>query len=466
VTTSTSSVRRFVASRRWLVLLAVLGTLLRFGLIARTTHNERFYDEVDYDHIAVSLMHGHGFSDHVPFVEKVDHPTAFRAPGQPVFIALVYLVTGPRPVAVEIVQAMLLAALPFLCAQIGRRIGLSPIAANLGATIAALHPILSYAATTLYPSVLTTVALTCGIWLCWETIERNQARWAVAAGASFGIAAAATTTFAPVALLAALIIAFRRRMKLAILVAVIGLAPSATWMVRNQIVLHDFTLATNGGYNLELGANDDATPRSGNWITLYPKWELGEVKADALLREQAERWIHMHHTHYLELSILRAFAAFDSTGRPRTQGVNSGSGAEIAGYLLLPIVLAGFFGLFLYWRSPIAWVTAGALALVILSSALTLAKPRFRLPVDPALCVFAVGTVSIAARRIGRSTRYLKACLAGFSSRFSRSAWRHRRRVLHLPMPTCCAAHMAPIAPTTTCSPTTSTCGSIRRTSS
>ncbi len=382
------------------MLIAVLGIVLRLGLIAKTTHNERFYDEVDYDHIAVSLVHGGGFSDHVIDVETVDHPTAYRAPAQPILMAVVYRVIGHRPIAIEVIEAFLLAALPFICAQIGLRIGLSAFAANIGATIAAFHPVISYAATTLYPSVVTIVALTCGIWLCWETIARNKASWAVGAGASFGLAAAATTTFAPVAFLAALVIAFRRRFKLAIIVAVIGLAPSITWMVRNKIVMHNFTLATNGGYNLELGANDDATPRSGNWITLYPRWELGEVKADALLRQQAEVWIHTHPVRYVELSVLRALAVFDSTGRPKTQGVNSGRAAEIVGYILLPVVLAGFVGLFLYWRNPIAWVTTAALGLVILSSALTLAKPRFRLPIDPALCVFAVGTVSTVAKRI------------------------------------------------------------------
>jgi hypothetical protein len=86
-------------------------------------------------------------------------------------------------------------------------------------------------------------------------------------------------------------------------------------------------------------------------------------------------------------------AVFDSVGKPRTQGVNSGRLAQIAGYALLPVVLLGFAGLFLRWKHPIAWLTAAALGLVILSSAMTLAKPRFRLPVDPVLCAFAMTSV-------------------------------------------------------------------------
>jgi len=385
--------RSLIESRRWLVILAVAGTLLRFALIVQTLHNQRFYDEIDYDHIGVSVWHGHGFMDHTIGLPEPDHYTAYRAPAQPVFIALVYSVTGRQPVFVEVCQALLLATLPFLCSRVGRALGLSALAANIGATLAAFHPLLGYASSTLYPTAITTVALTFGLWACFEAIQRNRASWAIGAGIAFGIAGTATTTFAPIAFLAAVIVVFKRRVKLAILIAFFGLAPVLSWMIRNKIVMHDFTVATNGGYNLELGANDDATPRSGNWITLYPNWALGEVKADQLLKEQAVAWIHAHPARYAELSVLRGLAVFDSVGRPKTQGVNSGRLAQIAGWALLPVVLLGVAGLILRWRHPIAWLTAGALGLVILSSALTLAKPRFRLPIDPLLCVFAMSAV-------------------------------------------------------------------------
>jgi hypothetical protein len=237
------------------------------------------------------------------------------------------------------------------------------------------------------------------IWLCWKSIERDRAGWAIAAGLACGVAGATTTTFAPFAFFAAVIIAFRRRLRMAVLVALFGLAPALAWMIRNEIVLHDFTLATNGGYNLELGANDQATPRSGNWIDPQLDWSVGEVRFDRNLRDQAKAWIHAHPARYAELSILRAAAVFDSVGRPRTQGVNSGRLAEIVGWALLPVVLLGVAGLILRWRHPIAWLTAAALGLVVLSSALTLAKPRFRLPIDPMLCVFAMSAAASIKHR-------------------------------------------------------------------
>jgi hypothetical protein len=385
--------RSLIESRRWLVILALLGTLLRFALIAKTPP-EHFLDEVIYDSIGVSVSHGLGFKDTTGFF-------AYRAPGQGAFIGLIFTLVGHRPYAVEIAGAMMLAGLPFLCSRMGRILGLSPLAANLGATLAAFHPGITYASTTLYPTVLTTITLTLAIWLCWESIERDRAGWAIAAGLACGLAGAATTTFAPFAFFAAVIIAFRRRFSMAVLVALFGLAPALAWMIRNEIVLHDFTLATNGGYNLELGANDQATPRSGNWIDPQLDWSVGEVRFDRNLRDQAKTWIRAHPARYAELSILRALAVFDSVGKPRTQGVNSGRLAQIVGWALLPVVLLGVAGLILRCRHPIAWLTAAALGLVVLSSALTLAKPRFRLPIDPMLCVFAMSTaVSIKHRSL------------------------------------------------------------------
>jgi hypothetical protein len=375
------------------LVLAVSGTLLRFVLIAFTRHHERFYDEIDYETIGAAIAQGLGFKNGTYF-------TAYRAPGQLVFVGTLFAIFGHHPLCVEIAEALLLAILPFLCNRIGRAIGLGPLAANLGATLAAFHPALTYATITLYPTVLTTCALTLGVWLSWTALQKNRAILAVAAGAALGIAGAATTTFAPLAFLAAVIIAFKRRFKLAFLIAFFGLAPALAWMIRNDIILHDFALATNGGYNLELGANDQATPRSGNWVELTPDWTRGEVYLDKAEKDQAVAWIHAHPGRYAELVVLRAFAVFDSEGKPKTQGLHSNRLAQFAAYALLPVMIFGLLGLFLCWKHPLAWLTIAALSLVVLSSALTIAKPRFRFPCDPLLCVFAMSSAASVKRRM------------------------------------------------------------------
>jgi hypothetical protein len=375
---------RWLRGDGWLWFLAIAGTLLRLGLVFGTRHHDRFYDELDYDNIGLAVSQGLGFKNFTYY-------TAYRAPGQLVFVGMIYAIFGHHPMVVEIAEALLLAVLPFVCAKMGRALGLSPLLANIAATIAAFHPALAYASTTLYPTVLTTTALTAGVWLCWLSIQRNRAGIAVWAGVALGIAGAATTTFAPVAFLAAVVIAWKRRFKVALLVLVVGMAPALAWMIRNEIVLHDFTIATNGGYNLQLGANDQATPRSGNWVELTPDWTKGEVYLDREEAKEAKAWIHTHRGRYAELVVLRAIMVFDSAGKPKTEGLHSGKLAMIAAWSLLPVMIFGVIGLVVFWRHTLTWLTLAALGLVILSSAATIAKPRFRFPCDPLLCVFAVG---------------------------------------------------------------------------
>jgi len=378
---------KWLRSDRWLWFLAIAGTLLRLVLIFGTRHHERFYDEQDYDDIGLAIAHGLGFKNGTYY-------TAYRAPGQLVFVGIIYAIFGHHPLMVEIAEALMLAVLPFVCARVGRGLGLSPLAANLGATLGAFHPALAYATTTLYPTVLTTVALTAGVWLCWQAIERNRVSLAVWTGIAFGIAGAATTTFAPVAFLAAIVVAWKRRFKIAALVLIVGMAPALAWMIRNEIVLHDFAIATNGGYNLQLGANDEATPRSGNWVELTPDWKKGEVYLDQEEAKVAKAWIRSHRERYAELVVLRAIAVFDSEGKPKTEGLHSSRLAQIAAWSLLPVMIFGVLGLVVYRRHALTWLTLAALGLVILSSAATIAKPRFRFPCDPLLCVFAIGGVA------------------------------------------------------------------------
>ena len=318
--------------------------------------------------------------------------TAYRPPAQPYLIGAVYAIFGHQPLIVNMLEALMLAALPFVCRRLGDALGLSPLAANLGATLAAFHPALTYASTTLYPTVLTATALTVGVWLCWLAMHRNRLALAAAAGVMLGLAGAATSTFAPAALLTAIVIAWRKRFKVAALVLIVGMAPALAWMVRNEIVLGEFTIATNGGQNLVLGANDQATPRSGNWVDATGDTTKGEVHYDREEKALAMQWIHQHPGRYARLAVLRAVAVFDSEGKPRTtEGLHTSTLAHIAAWSLLPVMILAIFGLIVYWRHSLTWLTLAALGLVILSSAATIAKPRFRFPCDPLLCVFAVG---------------------------------------------------------------------------
>ena len=406
--------------RSFLVWMAVAGLLLRIALILLTSShgNNTFADEDDYQSLGASLSHGGPYS-----IDGV-HLSAFRSPAEAWLIALMFHFFGPHVLPVKLLEALLLTILPFACRWVGRSMGLSLAAANAAGALASLHPALAYASTTLYPTALATVALTLGIVLSVfvldgravldggavlegkAVLDGKAKGFAAGAGLAFGLAALTTAAFAPIALAAGFVMAVKRRYAAATIVALLGTLPVLAWMARNKVELDEFTVATNGGINLFLGANDYATPMSGNNIpgrilVRLPQYE--EVKLDRIYRVRVAEWVKAHPARWAKLVFLRGILVFDSVGNPATQGLHSGMAAHIVGWLMLPVVLLGVIGLVLSYRLPVAWITGTAVFLIVLSSALTLTKPRFRFPCDPALCVFAaVGYLELRKRSLGR----------------------------------------------------------------
>jgi hypothetical protein len=367
---------------------ALFAMALRLALVFVTYRFKTpvFADELDYLNIGIALEHGKGF------IKDGLHLTAYRPPAQAIVIASLFRLFGANLVYIKIFEAVLLAIVPFICFRIGRSLGLSTAAANVGAAIATLHPALAYASSTLYPTILTAVGLTVGVWLCWIAMDLKRLSSAIGAGLAFGIAGTATTTFAPMAALAAGIMLLRRQYRLALVVGLLGTLPTVIWMARNNQAIGRFTVATNGGYNLFLGANDDATPMSGNWVDphLFDETRIGEVAVDDEYKKLAVSWIKQHPGHWVELAFERAVVVFDSVGNPRTQGLHSGLLGHLMGWIMLPVVLLGVVGLFARYKHPLSWLTMAALFLVVTSSAVTIAKPRFRFPCDPLLAEFSV----------------------------------------------------------------------------
>jgi hypothetical protein len=397
-----------MAASRWCVPgLAISGTILRLLLIwyIHGHGGTAFSDEVDYDHIAQSVSSGRGY------IQFGTHFTAYRAPGQPLFLALLFHLIGHHPIVAKILEAISLAIVPFVCAAAGRALRLGTVPSNIGAALATFHPGLIYASATIYPTVLTVCGLTLGLLLCSEVILKPDLRKSMAAGLSLGLAGSATTTFAPIAFLASMTMFWRRRYRDAIVVLVLGTLPVIVWMARNKEVMGQFTLATNGGYNLFLGANDDATPMSGNWVDphLPNEYDRGELADDETYRALAVAWIKAHPARWLGLAAARSVLVVDSVGNARTQGLHSGLLGHIAGWLMLPIILMGVVGLVLSYKEPLAWLTGLALLLILISSASTIVKPRFRFPCDPLLCEFAVvGFLAARSKRQNRTSADLQ----------------------------------------------------------
>jgi hypothetical protein len=394
-------VERIVTRPWWLPICAALGTIVRWALVAKVGGAMAFYDEGDYDRIGQALAHGQGFVNNGTI-------TAFHPPGEPFFLAAVYVVFGHRIVLAEALQALMLAVVPFAVARFGRRHGLGQAWANGAGAIAAFHPGLAYASATLYPAALTATSLTLGLMWSGEAIAAGKARLQSLLGGLFlGIAGAATTTFVPLGALAAAIV-FKARTtnawRTALVLAAAALVPAFAWIARNEVAIGAPVIATNGSCNLALGASDQSTPRSGNWVelTLPPTVGPTEIERDHAFRSLALDWIRVHPARYAMLVGGRALATFDSVGKPKTRGVHDSLAAKAVGYLMFPWIFLSVVGLVLDCKKPTTWLVVAAIGCVVLSSALTITKPRFRFPCDPMLAVFAM----VACRRawIARSS--------------------------------------------------------------
>lgn len=377
----------WIASRYWVPAWAIASCAVRILLVVHFGGAMRFSDEIDYDRIAMSIIEGKGFGhDGIP--------TGFRPPGQPFFLAAVYAVVGHRVLVAELIQAVALSILPFLVARVATRVGCGIVTAHLAAALSSLHPALAYASATLYPTVLTTIMLTWGVTLAIEAIMDDNAQRGLGAGAALGIAGLATTYLAVFPILAGFVAWSKGKLRVAIAVAAIGMLPALAWSARNSYALGTSLLSTNGSVNLALGANDRASPRSGNWIDPDPVVCTTEKSCDDAYRANAMRWIQNHPTQYATLVVGRTIASVDSVGKPVTNGPHRHAIAQLSGWLLLPWTILGIAGLVRARKHYGAWLVALALCVIVGAEALTIVKPRFRFPCDPLLGVFAMMVVA------------------------------------------------------------------------
>jgi len=389
---------RRVGSPRFFWIVCGAGIVLRVALAA-TRSSEWVWDERDYDEIARALLRGEGFSGRYG-------PTAFRPPGQPLLMALVYGVTGPNPLAVAVAQSLLLGVTTWAARGFARRVGLGPAGANLAALAVALHPGLAYATTTVFPTALTAAGVTVGLWFLVLAIEKDSAVRAGVGGAALGVAGAATTYFVLLVPAAVLFALGRRRVGVACAVAAVGLLPSVAWMGRNAVTLGGAVLSTQAGYNLALGAQELATPISGNEVE--PALARIDAPDDELMRDRAYRevalgWIRAHPGRWAWLVMARAALVMDSAGHPRSESFRlSGAARALAAALSVGFVL-GLWGLWKGRRKWVTWVALTPLVIVMVSGGATLMKPRFRFPCDPLITPFAL--VAFRRRRDrGRGT--------------------------------------------------------------
>ncbi len=109
------------------------------------------YDQVSYHNLAIRLLEGHGFSFGVPWwpLTAAGTPTAHWSFLYTFYLALIYAVFGPDPIAARFIQAVIVGLLqPILVYLIGKRV-FNPSVGLLAAGLTAIYTYFIYYAGTL-----------------------------------------------------------------------------------------------------------------------------------------------------------------------------------------------------------------------------------------------------------------------------------------------------------------------------
>jgi 4-amino-4-deoxy-L-arabinose transferase-like glycosyltransferase len=383
-------------STRW-----ALGVFIGLAVVLRLAWclslPDRFFwpDEGDYDAIAHNLLR-HGFYS----LDGV-HPTAFRAPGQALFVSMVYGLVGPSISAARVCQALLWGLAVWLAFHVARELGASKRAALWTAAGTALYPAYIYAAGVLFPVTLFTVALLAGTLGLLRVYSGGGWQAALLAGVVLGAGTLTVPYLAPAVLLAALWlgrVCWRKAL------AVIGVAfiVIAPWPLRNYAVFGEPVMGTQQWINFWLGNNPHATPTTGSagwmlrrdsrvWVSYRDTLRANELAADRLLRDSALRYVAEYPARTAWLWMGKGLNFFRLWPGTETQNDHTTSLTKCLGALSFgPILLLGVIGV---WRGGLDRRRAVFIAIYFVTftlvAAATLSKDRFRMPLDIYMMVFA-----------------------------------------------------------------------------
>jgi 4-amino-4-deoxy-L-arabinose transferase-like glycosyltransferase len=405
-----------VRIQRWLWIILGVSVLTRvlaaFYLGDQVEVLPGTHDQISYDALARSLLAGKGFSfDQAwyPFT-PANTPTAHWSYLYVLYVTGVYLLFGYHPLAARLIQGIATGILiPLLVYRLGCRL-FNPRVGLVSAAIAALYAYFIYYSATLMTEPFHIVALLAVLEIALEIVEApTQRRW-ILLGLALGLAILLrqiVLVFLPLLLLW-LLWAGRGKIRLRdlglpVLVVTLLILP---WTVRNYIVYHDFLLLnSNAGWVFFMGNH----PQHGtNGLSLYvpPLPEdlrgLNEAQLDRALMRRGLQFVLDDPGRYLLLSLSRVQGYFWFWPSPSSSLLSNVARVGSFG-LALPFML---YGLILSARRIRTYHSRRAVILLYLYISsytlvhlLTWIGPKYRLPVDAVLILFAgLGLVDIGCR--------------------------------------------------------------------
>jgi hypothetical protein len=401
-----------------------LDDMYQYDMLARSIaagKGYRWYQRQDVEFLQPYLRRFYDIQVTPSTVPEDGYLTTFRAPGYPLFLAGLYLLTGlsARLAAARVAQAILTAALAPLTALVALRAGVSRRAAVLSGIVIALYPILWMYPLGLGSENLFMPLLLVAILLLLEAARRASGMLFVASGVVLGgaiLTRPALMLFLPLAGLWIWRHSGLRSATITTLAAVVVLTP---WSIRNSLILGRPAFVENTlGYNLFVGYHPDGDGGFVNEIGVIPTRFLDDAERDRWATQQALSFIRSDPGRVPELLARRLVYFWGIEDREMIYFyANNYFGPIpapwiIAAYVLLvaPLILIGLsapWGMVLARADPSRSLVAALIAATLIAYVPILAEPRFHLPLMPFLAVYA-GAVWSTPNPPGEIWRELK----------------------------------------------------------
>ena len=339
-----------------------------------------FSDGEEYDAIARSLAAGTGFA-----VDQA--PNTFRPPGYPFFLAAIYGLVGPSYPAVKFVQSVLGALTCVFVLLIGARL-FSCRVGVIAASIAAVYPFLVVYTGFLLSETLFVFLSSIFLYALVRLREHYSVRWAAFAGFILGLmnVTRPMTLLLPALLLVWAWIEFgdrRRAVTIVGIMVAMMMVPIVPWTVRNYVVTDSFILVAGDNWERLYAGNNPAILRDPEAIGGSIDPERVEDYRAAYLSFMS-RLIRHEPLELLRLEghkLKRFWSVFPKTSE-RDRIISACSYG-----LLLPLFIVGMY---LSLRSPrTPWILFAWILNFCLMTLVTHGSTRFRLPVEPAVILFA-----------------------------------------------------------------------------
>lgn len=375
-------IRGAIVTRALLALLFVLAAGIGFS----TKDRLRYPDEKEYHALAQGLLNGEGYVD-----IKTGDPTAFRPPGYPMALSIVYRVWN-RPLAMKILHAVLLTLAVGLLSRLAGRI--LPESAPLVPLFAlGLFPVALYTSSTLYPQTLSAFVLVATLTLIFSGV-RGRSVWA---GLLWGAGILVNPSFLLLLPVVALGLVFyhypsgaRAAWVKAALFAACAACVVVPWTIRNQVVMGGFVpVSTNSGINLLLGNSEHSGSNSGVNVDLssyqVQTKAMGEVEKDRFFRSSAIAWVQSHPGDAAGLYLRKWLNHFNFKNKLATAS-EAGGGKDLVMFctyysLCLLVILRWVSTRF----TPFSRIELALLLIYVgnaFASAVFFTRIRFRLPFD------------------------------------------------------------------------------------